>query len=66
MDSHHVIDFWKHYNLHLVEIIKRIPVNMLQRECKTNELNNVSLQWLIEDYVVHMEHHLKQIVSYPG
>jgi hypothetical protein len=65
MDSHHVISFWKDYNLHLLEIIKRIPADNLSRECKTNEPQNVTLQWLIEDYVVHMEHHLRQILNYP-
>jgi hypothetical protein len=29
-----------------------------------NEPQPVSLLWLAEDYVVHMEHHLKQIVEY--
>lgn len=61
MASRHVIHFWEHYNRHLIEVIKHIPnVNML-RECNTGGSSNVTLQWLIGDYVVHMEHHLKQI-----
>jgi len=69
--SHHqdipgsqVITFWELYNRYLLEIIKRIPANLLQRKCKTNESSDVTLQWIIEDYVVHMEHHLHEIVNY--
>lgn len=61
MKSNHVIDFWAHYNQHLIKVVQRIPEADLQRECNTGGVENVTLQWLIEDYVNHMEHHLKQI-----
>lgn len=59
-----VIQLWEHYNRHLLHIIKNIPPNMLQRNCLVNGNQLVSLQWLIEDYVVHMEHHLQQVIKY--
>lgn len=62
MDSRHVINFWAQHNQHLVEVIKRIPEAALQRECNTGGDSNVTLGWLIEDYVAHMEHHLRQIM----
>jgi hypothetical protein len=61
MDSVHVIHFWKIYNQHILEVIKRIPPSSLIRECNTGEAKNVTLHFLIVDYVEHMEHHLKQI-----
>ncbi len=61
MESRHVINFWAQYNQHLIEVIKRIPENALLRECNNGGETNVTLAWLIEDYVAHMEHHLKQI-----
>lgn len=61
MESSHVINFWEQYNRHLIEVIKRIPEENMLRECYTGGDKNVTLQWLIGDYVVHMEHHLKQI-----
>jgi hypothetical protein len=61
MDSNHVIDFWASYNQHIIEVVKRIPETDMQRECNNGGENNVTLQWLIADYVSHMEHHLKQI-----
>lgn len=64
MDSKHLIKFWELYNRHLVELIKLIPAEMLIRKSKTDDEKNVTLEWLIEDYVRHLEHHLKQIVNY--
>ena len=56
--------FGKTYNRHLIELIKHIPAASLHRQCKTNEPEPVTLEWLIEDYVKHMEYHLKQITAY--
>lgn len=64
MTQEHVIAFWKMYNQHLIEVAKRIPSELLTRECNSGNENNVTLQWLINDYVTHQEHHLRQIVDY--
>lgn len=62
--DHAVIQLWEYYNRHLLHIMKNIPPDMLQRHCLVNGNQLVSLQWLMEDYVVHMEHHLQQVVTY--
>lgn len=62
-----LISFWQAYNTHLVEVIRRIPLLKLTRLVdtgKTGEKKHVTLGFLIEDYVAHMEHHLKQLVDY--
>lgn len=64
MDGAHVISFWEAYNRHIAEIIKRIPEQALSRLCRTHEPEPVTLQWVIDDYVRHMEYHLRQIVLY--
>ncbi len=64
VDSEHLIKFWELYNRHLVELIKLIPKENLMRQSKTDDEKIVTLEWLIEDYVHHLEHHLKQIVNY--
>jgi hypothetical protein len=64
MSREHLIHFWTLYNQHLVELIRRIPEENLQRECNTGSGNTVTLQWLIDDYVRHLEHHLRQLVEY--
>ena len=63
MNSTHLISFWAVYNKHLLELIKRIPKDNYQKECKTGG-SNTTIQDLAEDYVKHLEHHLKQITVY--
>lgn len=61
MESKHIIAFWTLYNQHIIEVVKRIPTKDLLKECNNGSSNNVTLQWLIKDYVSHLEHHLHQI-----
>ena len=56
-----LIRFWFVYNKHLIEIIKRIPEENLERECKMKDGKVVTLDFLINDYVVHLEHHLNTL-----
>ncbi|MGZ3884236.1 MAG: DinB family protein [Bacteroidia bacterium] len=64
LDKEHVISFWAIYNIHLTELIKRIPEHNLGLTSRTNNNESVTLGWLINDYVSHMEHHLRQVVTY--
>lgn len=63
MDSNQIINFWTVYNKQLLEIIKRIPTEKLNNQIRIND-NFVTLEFLIVDYVGHLEHHLKQIIEY--
>ena len=56
-----LIEFWALYNFQLSRTIRRIPEAALGMMCRigTNEL--VTLGFLVEDYLVHLRHHLKQI-----
>ncbi len=63
IDPRQLIDFWVLYNRQLIEIIKRIPDENLVRQVKVGE-TLLSLDFLIADYVGHLEHHLKEIISY--
>lgn len=60
----HIIHFWTTYNQHLLEIIKRIPQEDLLKQCNVGNNKIVTLQYLIDDYVQHVEHHLKQFLMY--
>ena len=64
MSSAHLVSFWTIYNRHLIEIIKAMPEENYSKKCNTNEAQPVTLEWLIDDYIVHLEHHLKQIANY--
>lgn len=63
MKASHVIGFWESYNRHLLEVIRHIPKEFLERTCNTGG-EPVTLHWLIDDYVNHMEHHLRQVINY--
>lgn len=58
-----VILLWKLVNLRICHILKNMPQANLERECNTgrDKVQLHSLQWLAEDYVRHMRHHLTQI-----
>jgi hypothetical protein len=63
IDCKQLISFWTIYNRQLVEIIKRIPSENLKKQINVGD-NLLTLEFLINDYVEHLEHHLKQVVDY--
>lgn len=65
LSKEHVIKFWTLYNKHILEIIKRIPEENLKRTGLTNSTDKLTLEWLINDYVIHLEYHMKQVVDFP-
>jgi len=64
LESKHIIQYWIVYNKHLFEIMKRIPAENLLKKCNVGLQENVTLQFLMDDYVLHLEYHLKQIINY--
>lgn len=64
MDKSHLIRFWTLYNLHLIELISRLTEKDLEKELVIHELRPVTIGFVINDYVVHLEHHLHQLVEY--
>lgn len=63
IESKQIISFWTIYNKQIIEIIKRIPKENLEKQIKIGN-NILTLEFLIIDYVEHLEHHLKQIIEY--
>jgi hypothetical protein len=63
MNSRELIQFWLSYNKHLISLIKNMPKESLTRTCSVAG-DLLTLEFLIKDYVVHLEHHLKQITRY--
>lgn len=59
-----LVKFWTSYNKHLLHILSEIPEKYYPNICIMGNGDRVSLDFLIKDYVVHLEHHLKQIVNY--
>jgi DinB superfamily len=67
-----LLDLWHRYNHLLVQLIARIPEQKLETRCRVGDSTSVTLEFLIEDYVAHMQHHLdhilrrEKITAYPG
>jgi hypothetical protein len=55
-----VLNLWVSLNKKIINVVKNIPNENLALKCgfEGNEL--VTLQWLIQDYMEHLEHHLKK------
>ena len=63
MEDDHIVSFWTWYNRHIIELVRRIPPPMLKRECTMEDGSTRTIAWLFDDYVRHMEHHLRQIFA---
>src|SRR5580704_2435331 len=57
-----LIDFWYRYNVLLAHLVERIPEEDMNNRCAVAS-GDVTLRFLIEDYVVHMQHHLDHILA---
>ena len=55
-----VINLWVSLNKKIIHVIKNIPNEKLALQCGFENNQLVTLQWLIHDYLEHMEHHLKK------
>lgn len=56
-----VLDLWRLYNLHLAHVIRNVPDEALGVACKIGDFKTETLQFLIEDYLVHLKHHLAKV-----
>jgi hypothetical protein len=59
-----LIALWELLNVQIIRVLDSYPANRLNVQCDTGKAN-VSLHtvdWLATDYVVHLEHHLNQII----
>jgi hypothetical protein len=67
-----IVDFWFRYNTFLVDVLVRIPETKLQTVCFVGSGEPTSLQFLVEDYVLHLQHHVdhvlgrEHVTSYPS
>ena len=76
-DWEQLIQIWKNVNLHIKEIVERIPNDTLDKSHHNHNFHEitsrftspdepVTLRFLIEDYHFHMVHHLNRIFSMHG
>jgi hypothetical protein len=56
-----LVELWRLYNHHLAHVMRRVPQEKLEVECRIGEFEPVALGFLITDYLDHLNHHLRQI-----
>ena len=58
-----LVDLWRAYNRHLLHVASRIPEEALDNVCLVADNEPSTLRNHVIDYVVHMRHHLGQILG---
>jgi hypothetical protein len=58
-----ILVFWSSYNNHLLNFFINLPPAKFNHLCDINKPDLVTLAWLINDYVDHLEHHINQILT---
>ena len=56
-----IAKFWMIHNMHLLHVLKHLDESKVTNTALFPEYGEKTLQFLIDDYVDHMEHHLNQV-----
>ncbi|MGA2881516.1 MAG: DinB family protein [Bryobacteraceae bacterium] len=56
-----LIALWASYNRYLAHVIEHLPEDALKASCRIGSSDPVTIQFLAEDYLVHLVHHLQQV-----
>ena len=59
----YLVACWAGYNRHLLHMLAQIPTEKLKHVCVIGGDDPVTLEFLANDYVRHLEHHLAQITG---
>jgi hypothetical protein len=58
-----IVELFSCYNLHLCRVIDALPQDVLHHPCHIGRETPVTLQFVIEDYLRHLRHHLETILG---
>ncbi len=58
-----LLQHWRSRNELLANLVERIPDAALTATCRIGNNAPVTLQFLIEDYLDHLEHHVEQVTN---
>jgi hypothetical protein len=57
-----LVELWAALNRHVACAIESVPASALQTRCAIGGDEPVTLEWLMQDYLRHLRHHLAQIL----
>ena len=60
-----LISLWASYNRYLAHVIAHLPESKLSTPCRIGAGDPVTLEFLVDDYLVHLLHHLEQLKIHP-
>ena len=63
VDWNFLVDFWIAYNRFLAHVINSLPAKAAKITCNIGDNKPATLEWLAQDYVAHLKHHLNQILG---
>ena len=65
-DDHELLQLWILLNRHLCHVLEAMDPAHYEKKCNVGkgEASLQTLKFLAEDYLVHMKHHLHQIVNH--
>lgn len=58
-----LIRFWEAYNLHLLHVVRHMNPAKLSNTGVIGNHDEMTLEFIAEDYVGHLKHHIEQIVE---
>ncbi|MDX8366174.1 DinB family protein [Cytobacillus sp. IB215665] len=58
-----LIIVWVGLNTQIVNLLKHVPKQQWELPCILENKQRVTLEWLVNDYINHLNHHLEQIFS---
>jgi hypothetical protein len=58
-----IVELWRLHNLHLAFLLERIPDAKLETLCVVGSGEPMPLRSLVEDYALHMQHHLDHLLG---
>ncbi len=61
MQMEDLLKLWQHLNKHIAFLLKDISEEKLNTPINLYDLSICNLEFLVEDYIAHLKHHLNQI-----
>jgi len=58
-----LVDLWKALNNALAALVSHIPEERRTADCRIGESPSAPLEFVVDDYIQHMQHHLDHILS---
>jgi hypothetical protein len=62
-DINELLELWRLLNFQIIRVLKNYPANRLGAQCgnSKNEVTLHTVEFLAQDYVDHLKHHLRQV-----